>query len=79
MKIEMRIRVLAGSLVLGSLALGHWGSPWWLLLTAFVGFNLVQSAFTGFCPAEKILGRLFGDGSGCCCKGEGGSGSDKCC
>jgi hypothetical protein len=36
----------------------HFASPWWLLLTLFVGANLLQSAFTGFCPLAKILARL---------------------
>ena len=66
MKLEYRIRVLAGSMVLASLALGHWVSPWWLLLAAFVGVNLVQSAFTGFCPACNILRRIFPDSPGAC-------------
>ncbi|HOY60030.1 MAG TPA: DUF2892 domain-containing protein [Verrucomicrobiota bacterium] len=68
MTIENAIRVVAGTLVLLSLALAHWVNPWWLLLAAFVGLNLVQSAFTGFCPAETIL-RKLGVGkekSGCC-------------
>jgi hypothetical protein len=59
MKLECRIRVLAGAMVLLGVALGFFVSPWWLLLPAFVGFNLVQSAFTGFCPAEIVLRRLF--------------------
>lgn len=59
MTLENSIRLLAGSMVLLSLALHYWVSPWWLLLTAFVGFNLVQSSFTGFCPAEMIFKRLF--------------------
>ncbi len=59
MTLENSIRLLAGSMVLLSLALYYWVSPWWLLLTAFVGFNLVQSSFTGFCPAEMIFKRLF--------------------
>lgn len=58
MKLENAIRALAGSLVLLSLLLSHLVSPWWLLLTAFVGVNLLQSAFTGFCPAEHILRKL---------------------
>src|ERR1051326_4673028 len=58
MTLETPIRVLAGSLVLASLALAQWVSPWWLILAAFVGVNLVQSAFTGFCPAEMILRKL---------------------
>jgi hypothetical protein len=53
----MIIRRFAGVFVLASLALGWWVSPWWFLFTAFVGVNLVQSSFTGFCPLEKILGR----------------------
>lgn len=76
----MRIRVLAGTLILGSLALAHWVSPWWLLLTAFVGLNLVQSAFTGFCPAEKIFARLFPENPpGTCCGGQEKPGSGRCC
>ncbi|MEW6074573.1 MAG: DUF2892 domain-containing protein [Planctomycetota bacterium] len=58
MTMEQMIRALAGTLVVVSLALGHWHSPWWHLVTAFVGLNLLQSAFTGWCPAEKILARL---------------------
>lgn len=69
MKIENAIRILAGSLVLLSLLLSQLVSPWWLLLAAFVGVNLIQSAFTGFCPAENILRKLgVGRGeSGSCC------------
>jgi len=52
------IRVMAGTMVLISLALAHWVSEWFLLLTVFVGVNLIQSAFTGFCPAEIVLGKL---------------------
>ncbi len=68
MTIENVIRVLAGTMVLLSLALAHWVNPWWLLLAAFVGLNLVQSAFTGFCPAETILRKLGvgKENSGCC-------------
>ncbi|HZP60662.1 MAG TPA: DUF2892 domain-containing protein [Opitutaceae bacterium] len=58
MKLESCIRLLAGSLVLLGLALGRFVNPWWLLLPGFVGLNLVQSVFTGFCPAEIILRRL---------------------
>ena len=50
MKIENLVRVLAGSMTLLSVALVYFVSPWWLLLTCFVGLNLIQSAFTGFCP-----------------------------
>jgi rhodanese-related sulfurtransferase len=55
METESCIRVLAGSLVLISISLGHFVSSWWLLLAVFVGVNLVQSVFTGFFPAETIL------------------------
>jgi Inner membrane protein YgaP-like, transmembrane domain len=68
MKLESAVRILAGTMVLTSLALAHWVSPWWLLLAAFVGFNLIQSALTGFCPAEMIF-RALGvgkGGPGCC-------------
>lgn len=58
MKLEYAIRILAGSLVLLSLILAHCVSRWWLWLAAFVGVNLIQSAFTGVCPAEGILRRL---------------------
>ena len=58
MKIESLIRVLAGSMVLLSVALAHFVSPWWLLLTCFVGLNLIQSAFPGFCPPSLLLRRL---------------------
>ena len=61
MKMENRIRILAGTFVLTSLALGYLVNQWWLLLAAFVGVNLIQSAFTGFCPAEMILSRIFKD------------------
>jgi len=65
MKLENTIRALAGTMILTSLALAHYVSPNWLWLTAFVGVNLLQSAFTGFCPAENILRKLGVDV--CCC------------
>lgn len=58
MKIESFIRVLAGSVVLLGVALTHFVSPWWLLLPAFAGLNLIQSAFTGFCPPSLLLAKL---------------------
>jgi hypothetical protein len=59
---DLVIRRFAGAFVILSLALGWFVSPWWYLFTAFVGLNLLQSSFTGFCPLERILGRfgLFG-------------------
>jgi len=53
--IQRIIYLVAGTLVLTGLALGYFVNPWWFLLPAFVGFNLFQTAFTGFCPLEKIL------------------------
>ena len=55
MTMERKIRAIAGTSVLASLALGWWVSPWWLLLTAFVGANLLQSALTRWCLMEDIL------------------------
>jgi hypothetical protein len=52
------VRLLAGSVVLLGVALAHWVSPWWLLLPAFAGLNLIQSVFTGFCPPTLILRKL---------------------
>lgn len=68
MTLENAIRVVAGTMVLVSLALARFVNPAWLYLTAFVGFNLIQSAFTGFCPAAMVLSRL-GIGKGGCCGG----------
>ena len=65
MTTENAIRILAGTMVLTSLALAHFINPMWLLLTAFVGVNLIQSAFTGFCPAETILRKLGITQGGC--------------
>ena len=50
------IRRFAGVFILASLALAWWVNPAWMLFTAFVGFNLLQSSFTKFCPLERILG-----------------------
>ena len=62
MKIESLVRVLAGTLVLLSLALAYFFNPWWLMLAAFVGVNSIQSAFTCYCLAEILL-RKFGWGA----------------
>ena len=64
MNIDRAIFGFAGFMVLVSLALAHFFSPWWLLLTVFVGLNLLQSSFTGFCPAAIVLRRI-GVKSGC--------------
>jgi hypothetical protein len=59
MTVERGVRLMAGTMLLISLALTLWVSHYWLLLTAFVGVNLLQSSFTGFCPAEMILKRIM--------------------
>ena len=58
MKMEHYIRAIAGTVVLVSLLLAHFHSPYWLWLTAFVGANLLQSAFTKWCLMEDILAKL---------------------
>lgn len=55
---EQKIRAIAGTFVLASLALGWYVSPLWFLFTAFVGLNLLQSSFTHLCPLERVLGNL---------------------
>lgn len=58
MKLDNAVRVFAGFMVLLSLALTYWVSPHFVWLTVFVGFNLIQSAFTGICPAASVLKKL---------------------
>ena len=55
MTVERGVRLIAGVMVLLSLALAHFFSVYWLWLTAFVGINLLQSAFTNWCPAITML------------------------
>jgi hypothetical protein len=67
MKMQMIIRRFAGAFILVSLALAHCHSPYWLWVTAFVGFNLLQSSFTSSCPLEIILRKIgVGDAGRCC-------------
>ncbi|NRQ49263.1 YgaP family membrane protein [Aeromicrobium stalagmiti] len=58
MNIDRAVLTLAGTLTLLGTLLAATASPWWLLLTGFVGLNLLQSSVTGFCPAASILRRL---------------------
>ena len=58
MKIESLIRILAGGMTLLGVLLAWLVSPWWLLLPTFVALNLIQSAFTGFCPPSLFLAKL---------------------
>ncbi len=55
---EYIVRLVAGLLVLTGVILSHFVSPYWNFLPIFVGANLVQSVFTGFCPLEELLKRL---------------------
>lgn len=57
MSIDRIVLAFAGTMILASLALSQLHSPYWLLLTAFVGANLLQSSFTGFCPLALVLKR----------------------
>jgi Protein of unknown function (DUF2892) len=58
MKSESFIRILAGSMVLLGVLLALLVSRWWLILPAFAGVNLIQSALTGFCPPTLVLSKL---------------------
>lgn len=55
MTMNEKIRLIAGTFILLSLALAYWVSPWWLLFTAFIGVNLIQSSVTRWCLMEDIL------------------------
>lgn len=59
MNVDRMVIAFAGTMVLASLALAQFHSRWWLWLTAFVGANLLQSAFSGVCPAARVF-RAFG-------------------
>jgi hypothetical protein len=79
MTVERALRLAAGLAVLVSLVLAYVFSPYWLWLTAFVGLNLMQSAFTNWCPAMSLFRAMGlhencrgnktekGDDSSCCC------------
>ena len=58
MSIDRAVMAFAGLMILLSLALSQIHSPYWLLFTAFVGANLLQASFTGFCPAAMLFKRL---------------------
>ena len=67
MNLDRAIFAFAGVMILLSVALVYFVSPWWLLLTAFVGLNLLQSSITGFCPAAVVF-RKLALSSGCAFK-----------
>lgn len=58
MTVDKAVRAFAGMMVLVSVALTYWLSPWFVLLTLFVGANMIQSSFTGFCPAEMFFRKM---------------------
>lgn len=58
MNVDKAVLSFAGAMVLVSLALGYLHNPYWLLLTAFVGLNMLQAGVTGFCPAAMIFKKL---------------------
>jgi Protein of unknown function (DUF2892) len=58
MTLDRTVMAFAGLVILASLALAQWNSSYWLLLTALVGFMLIQSSITGFCPAAMVFKRL---------------------
>jgi len=64
MNVDRAVMAFAGLVILTSLLLATYVSPWWLLLTAFAGLNMLQAAFTGFCPAAIVF-RKLGCKAGC--------------
>lgn len=64
MNLDRAVFAFAGVMTLLSVALTHFVSPWFFLFTVFIGLNLLQSAFTGFCPAAIVFKKL-GLSSGC--------------
>lgn len=67
MNLDRAVLGFAGLMILASLALAHFVSPLWLWFTAFVGLNLLQASFTGFCPVAIVF-RKLGVASGCAFK-----------
>ncbi len=68
MSIHDMLRLIAGTFILISLALATWVHPNWLYFTGFIGLNLIQSAFSKWCPMITILKVLGFTESGSCCK-----------
>lgn len=67
MTLDRAVMMFAGIVVLASLALGFYVSPYWYLLTAFAGLNMLQASVTGFCPAAIVFKKL-GCKAGCAFK-----------
>ena len=69
MSTDRAVQAFAGVMILISVLLTQFVSPWFWVMTAFIGFNLFQSAFTGFCPAAMIFRKLgFTSSAGCAVK-----------
>jgi len=66
MNVDRIVHIFAGTMIMISLALGHWVSPWWLLLTLFVGVNLFQSGITNWCLMSRILAKAGVPTQGSC-------------
>ena len=66
MNVDRIVHSAAGTMILGSLALAHWHSPYWLWLTAFVGANLLQSGLSNWCLLSSILSWLGVPTQGAC-------------
>ena len=67
MNLDRAVMAFAGVMILISVLLVYFVSPWWLLFTAFIGLNLLQSGFTGVCPPEKLLKKMgFKEGGSAC-------------
>jgi len=58
MNVDRAVLAFAGTMILISLLLSVYFSPYWLWFTAFIGFNMLQSAFTGFCPAAIVFRKM---------------------
>ncbi len=66
MNVDRIVHMFAGAMIVVSLALGHYVSPWWLLLTLFVGLNLFQSGVTNWCLLSRILAKAGVSTQGSC-------------
>jgi len=67
MTLDAAVLRFAGCVVLASVLLAHFVSPWWLALTVFAGLNMIQASFTGFCPAATVF-KAMGVKAGCAFK-----------
>ena len=65
MNLDRAVMAFAGVMILASVLLVHFVSPWWLLFTAFIGLNMLQASLTGLCPAAMIFKKLGVRGGGC--------------